>query len=128
MIKYSLFLLVFLAACKPALKPESLTGTWKYVKVESPNQNPPDSISKYVLQEQSPSIRFTGADSLIIVWDGKVLSHGTFTIVGNNIQYTEILSSGKTRSFPFYVSQITGSNLVFETLGVDGTRVTAIKE
>jgi hypothetical protein len=131
MIKYSfpaLFLLALLAACKPALKSADLTGTWKYVKVENPNQTPPDSVSKYDLQEQSPSIRFTSADSLVIVWGGKILSHGTFTIVGSNIQYTEILPGGKTRSFPFYVSQVTGSNLVFETLGTDGTRVTAVKK
>jgi hypothetical protein len=124
----ALCMFLLFAACKPAITPQNLYGTWKYIKVENPNETPPDSVSKYDLQQQSPYIKFTTADSLVIVWDGKVLSHGKFTLDGKNIQYTEILPGGKTRTFPFWVSVITAKNLVFETTGEDGTRVTAVKE
>jgi hypothetical protein len=80
------------------------------------------------LQEQSPNIRFTKNDSLVITWGGKILSHGKFTIDGNNISYKEDLTDGKSRTFPFYVSKITPKDLIFETLGEEGTRVTAVKE
>ena len=131
MIKYPLPAILFIlliSACKPAIKPAGLYGTWKYIKVENPNQTPPDSVSAYDLQQQSPSIRFTQADSLLITWGGKVLSHGKFVLDGSNIRYTEDMPGGKTRQFPFSVSKITGKDLIFETLGVDGTRVTAVKE
>jgi hypothetical protein len=131
MTKYKLpaiFLLLLLASCKPFMTPDSLYGTWKYTKVENPNQTPPDSVSKSDLQEQVPYISFTKQDSLKIIWGGKLLSHGKFTIDGHNIQYTEILPGGKTRTFPFWVSKITAKDLIFETSGEDGTRVTAVKE
>jgi hypothetical protein len=121
-------LLLSLAACKPALKPDNLYGTWKYIKVENPNETPPDSVSRSTLQEESPSIRFTKGDSLIIIWGGKLLSHGKFVIDGMNISYTEALPGGKTHTFPFYVSEITDKELIFETLGEEGTKVTAVKE
>lgn len=121
-------LTLLLTACKPALKPNNLYGTWKYIKVENPNETPPDSVSKSTLQEESPSIRFSKGDSLTIVWGGKLLSHGKFVIDGMNIRYTEILPGGKTRAFPFYVSEITDKELIFETLGEEGTRVTAVKQ
>ncbi len=131
MKKYKLpaiILMLLIAACKPALKPENLYGTWKYIKVENPNETPPDSVSKSTLQEESPSIHFTKGDSLTIIWGGKLLSHGKFVLDGMNIRYTEILPDGKTRTFPFYVSEITDKELIFETLGEEGTRVTAVKE
>jgi len=110
------------------MKPADLYGTWKYIKVENPNETPPDSVGHEALLEANPSINFTSQDSLIIVWDGKVLSHGKFTLNGSNIQYREDLPGGKSRSFPFYVSKITDKDLVFETLGEQGTRVTAVKK
>jgi hypothetical protein len=131
MIKYHLpaIAIIFsMASCKPALKPGDLYGTWKYLKVENPNENPPDSVPGYDLQQQAPNIRFTKDDSLVITWGGKVLSHGKFTADGSNIRYTEALPGGKVRTFPFYVSKITARDLIFETLGTDGTRVTAVKE
>jgi hypothetical protein len=129
-MKYKLSFIVCLlsfTACKPALTPQVLYGTWKYLKVENPNQTPPDSVSHDELQQGAPSIKFTTKDSLIITWGGKVLSHGTFTIDKQNISYTEDIPGGK-RKFPFYVSKIDGKNIVFETLGEEGTRVTAVKE
>jgi hypothetical protein len=119
--------LFLIGACKPALTPSDLYGTWKYLKLENPNQTPPDSVSHDELLKAAPSIKFTAKDSLIITWSGKVLSHGTFTIDKQNISYTEDIPGGK-RKFPFYVSKIDGKNIVFETLGEEGTRVTAVKE
>lgn len=121
-------LIVLIAACKPAIKPADLYGTWKYIKVENPNETPPDSVSHADLQVQSPSVRFTKSDSLIIVWGGKVLSRGKFRLDGVDIRYTENLPDGTVREFPFYISKIDSKNLVFETLGEQGTRVTAVKE
>jgi len=121
-------LIVLFASCKPAIKSSDLYGTWKYVKVENPNENPPDSVKHNELTAQSPFIKFTKSDSLIITWGGVVLSHGKFKMDGMNINYTENLSDGTTRKFPFYISKITDKDLVFETLGEHGTRVTAIKE
>lgn len=129
-MKYTLpvlVLLFFMESCKPALKPAQLYGTWKYTSVKNPNETPPDSVGHDELQEANPSIRFTQTDSLIITWDGKVLSKGKFTIEKQNINYTEDITGG-TRKFPFYVSKIDDKNIVFETLGEEGTRVTAVKE
>jgi len=131
MKKYTLpfiAILFFIAACKPAIKPADLYGTWKYIKVENPNETPPDSVGHEALVEAGPSIRFTKSDSLIITWGGKVLSQGKFNIAASNIQYTEDLPGGKTRQFPFYISKITDKDLIFETLGEEGTRVTAVKK
>ncbi|WP_461451265.1 hypothetical protein [Mucilaginibacter sp.] len=121
-------LILFITSCKPAIKPADLYGTWKYLKVENPNETPPDSVGHNELVAQAPFIKFTKSDSLIINWGGKVLSHGKFNVTGNNINYTEILPDNTTRAFPFYISKIDGKNLVFETLGEHGTRVTAVKE
>jgi hypothetical protein len=131
MKKYKLpaiIMLLLIAACKPGVKPADLYGTWKYIKVENPNETPPDSVSKTDLQEQSPSIRFSKGDSLVIIWGGKTLSRGKFVLDGMNIRYSEVLPGGKTRTFPFYISKITDKDLVFETLGEEGTKVTAVKE
>lgn len=121
-------LVIIISSCKPAIKSADLYGTWKYLKVENPNSTPPDSVSHNELLLQSPYIKFTKSDSLIITWGGKMLSHGKFKMDGNNISYTENLPDGSSRTFPFYISKIDGKNLVFETLGEQGTRVTAVKE
>jgi hypothetical protein len=121
-------LVVVLASCKPAIKSSDLYGTWKYLKIENPNENPPDSVKHDELMAQSPSIKFTKSDSLIITWGGVVLSHGKFKIDGANINFTENLPDGTTRQFPFYISKITDKDLIFETLGEHGSRVTAVKE
>ena len=130
-MKYTLpfiALIILISSCKPAIKSADLYGTWKYLKVENPNSTPPDSVKHDELLLQAPYIQFTKSDSLIIIWGGKVLSHGKFKMDGNNISYTESLPGGTSRTFPFYISKIDGKNLVFETLGEQGTRVTAVKE
>jgi len=123
-----IILIVFITSCKPAIKSTDLYGTWKYLKVANPNETPPDSVGHHELLAQAPFIQFTKSDSLIIIWGGKVLSHGKFVMDGNNISYTETLPDNSTRKFPFYISKIDGKNLVFETLGEHGTRVTAVRE
>jgi len=132
MMKYTLLLLAVLlllfGSCGTSVKPDNLYGKWKYIKVENPNANPPDSVSSADLAAQAPSIQFSKNNDLIINWGGKVLSHGKFRTEGQNIQYTETLADGKTRAFPFWVSKLTDKELVFETKGADGSRVTAVKE
>ena len=122
-----LFILV-ISSCKSSISADDLYGKWKYIKVEKPNAYPPDSVSSTVLNKQSPYIQFSTNNTLVIMWGGKVLSHGKFTIEGQNIQYTESLPDGATRKFPFWVSKLTDKDLVFETKGEDGSRVTAVKE
>jgi len=114
-------------ACKHSVTATDLYGKWNYTKVENPDQSTP-GVSDNELQQQAPYIEFTKADSLRMVWGGKLLSHGTFTVDGTNIQYKEILSDGSTRIFPFYISSFKNNSMVFETLGKDISRVTVVKE
>jgi hypothetical protein len=123
-----LLIILFLAACKPSVKPDDLYGKWKYVRVRNPNASSPDSVGAITLQLEKPYIQFTQKDSLIINWDGKLLSHGTFHINGQNIQYKEILPDGKTREFPFYIESLKDKQLIFSTKGTDGSEVTAVKQ
>jgi len=120
-------LLFLMISCKSSIKPNDLYGKWKYTKVEHPKADPPDSLSKSELQAEAPYIQFSNND-LVIMWGGKILSHGTFKMDGDNIRYTEFLPEGGKRQFPFWISKFDGSNLVFETTGAEGSRVTAIKE
>jgi hypothetical protein len=124
---YAAVILLLFAACKPPVKREQLFGTWKYTKLENPYADPPDSMTSYKLQANSPSIRFTKNDSLVIIWSDTVLLKGKFTVDGRNINFTG-LSSGKSTHFPFIVSKLTDKVIVFETEGTDGSRVTAVKE
>ena len=129
--KYAYFILLgclLFSACKHAVTATDLYGRWNYTKVENPNQSPPGGVPTYELREQAPYIEFTKADSLRMVWGGKLLSHGTFTVDGTNIQYKEILPDGSTRSFPFYISSFKNGSMVFETVGKDVSRVTVVKE
>ena len=71
-----------LVSCKSSLNPDLLYGKWKYIKVENPNASPPNSIRSAELQFRAPDIQFTKNNNLIIVWGGKVLSHGKFSING----------------------------------------------
>ena len=125
---FIIVLVLIITACKPALTPEKLYGKWKYIKLENPGANPPSTEPDLKLKIENPSIEFTKNNELIIVWEGKVLSHGTFKVDEKNILYKEVLPDGNTREFPFYVSQFKDNQLVFETLGTDGTRVTAVKQ
>jgi hypothetical protein len=120
--------LLTLSACKHKINAGKLYGNWTYIKIDKPkSDDPTDTVSTNELIERSPYISFTKKNQLIIYWDGKILSHGTYVISDDNINYTEQLADGTTRTFPFYVSKLDGKTIVFETMGKDGSRVTAIK-
>ena len=127
-ILFCLLLMLVLAGCKHSLDQKLLAGKWKYIRLEHPNASPPDSLTTLVLEQANPSIEFGVDGTLMIKWDGKVLSHGTYHIDGDNIRFKEQLEGGKTREFPFYVSKLTDKELIFETTGEDGSKVSAVKE
>jgi hypothetical protein len=131
MKNYSLLLfavvLLLITSCKPSVTTAALTGKWKYVKIEHPNASPPDTVKKAELEEAVPYIQFTPEMKYLIVWGGKFLSHGTFTLNGSNMNVKEVLPDGKTRDFVFYVSELTDDKIVFESTGVDGSKVTALR-
>jgi hypothetical protein len=120
-------LIFFFASCKTSIKPEELYGKWKYIKVEKPKADPPDTVRSAELAYRAPYIQFTPNNDLVIMWGGKVLSHGKFTTEGQNIRYKENLPDGTTREFPFWVIKLTDKDLIFETTGEDGSRVTAVR-
>ena len=131
LVRSTLFCLItamLLTACGPSLQPENLYGTWNYTRLENPGANPPSTEPDWKLKMDKPSIEFTKNNELTIYWGGKVLSHGTFTVDGKNIRYKQVLADGRTNEFPFYVTQFNGKQMVFETMGKDGSRVTAVKE
>ena len=119
-------IVIVLAACKTSIKPDQLYGKWKYLNVESTNGS--DSVKHAELEVERPFIEFSKNDSMHIWWGGGVLSRGTFKVEGSYIRVTEILAGGKTRDFPFFVSKLTDKDLIFESAGQDGSRVTAVKE
>ena len=88
----------------------------------------PPEMPAAQLQSESPSIEFSKDNSYVIMWGGKALSHGTFTTDGMNIRIKENLPDGTTRAFPFWVSELTDKEIVFATLGQDGSKATAVKE
>lgn len=116
------------AACKPTVTPEKLYGKWNYIRVRNPLADPPDSVGKQTLASEKPYIEFTRQDSLIINWDGKVLSHGTFKVDGLDIRYKEILAGSQTRDFPFHIEDFNDKQIIFSTAGKDGSEVTAVKQ
>ena len=126
-VKISACLLLVFYGCISPLTPEKLYGKWRYIKVENPDSNPPDSVRNADLKQQAPYIQFSQNNRLLIMWGGKVLSHGTFTTEGQNIQYTETLSDGSTRKFPFWVVKLTDKEIIFETKEKDKSVVTAGK-
>lgn len=124
-----LLALFLLAACNMGINKEALYGDWKYIKIDKPNSDDAaDTVTTDELNANSPYISFSKNDELTIHWGGKVLSHGSFTVSGKNINYTEQLPGGKKRTFPFWVSQLDDKTIVFETMGNDGSRVKAIKK
>ena len=51
-----ILIMLCLSACNKTVKPEDIYGKWKYIKVEHPNANPPDSLRKEELQARKPYI------------------------------------------------------------------------
>jgi len=122
-----ILLIATLASCKSSINRDDLYGKWKYLKIVKP-KDPDDIISDADVAAQSPYIQFTKDSALVIMWGGKVLSHGKFFIDGYNIRYTESLPDSTTRQFPFWVSKLTDKDLIFETTGENPSRVTAVRE
>ncbi|MGZ3750835.1 MAG: hypothetical protein ACXVB0_15630 [Mucilaginibacter sp.] len=120
-------LLVLLASCKVSIKPNALYGKWKYLKIENTDIRSTHIVTPEELEAESPYIQFSKNDSFLISWGSRVLSHGTYQLDGDKIRVKEILEGGKTREFPFVVSKLDDKNLIFETTGDDGAKVTAVK-
>jgi hypothetical protein len=133
MINKTLFILalttVLLSACNQNIKPSALYGKWKYIKLDHPkNDAPSDTLTSYELNAADPYISFTAKNELMISWEGKIISHGSFTTDAHNINYTEQLPDGSKRTFPFFISKLDDKTIVFETLDKkDAVRVTAVK-
>lgn len=120
-------LLCLLASCQLSIKPETLYGKWKYVKIENNSVASTNNVTPEQLQSEEPYIKFT-KDSLMIWWGGQVLTQGTYKIDGDKIQFREVQPGGKIREFPFIVSKLDDKNLIFETKGDDGSKVTAVRK
>ena len=119
---------LLLASCVKIVKKEEIVGKWKYLKVGNPHISS-DSISESQLEMDAPYIVFSKNDSMMIWWGGKVLSHGSYKLDGATIHVKEVIdSTQKTRDFNFYILKLEGKDMEFETIGNDGTKVTAVKE
>src|SRR5476651_2281273 len=121
MINKTLFVFVFaamlLAACQQKIKPSLLYGKWKYIKLEHPKSDgSSDTLTTTELNAADPYISFTPENQLMISWEGKIISHGTFNTDAHDIIYTEQLPDSTSRTFPFFVSRLDGKTLIFETL------------
>ncbi len=115
------------SGCNRTIEPEELYGEWKYIRVESPREDPP-VMSDEELAAQNPSIIFTKNKDLVIIWGGEKLSHGKFRMDGQMIRYKENLAGGTTREFPFLIKSLSDQELVFETMSQELTRVTAVRK
>ncbi|WP_146166591.1 hypothetical protein ABZR88_11905 [Mucilaginibacter yixingensis] len=120
--------MLFITACTGGLSADKLYGKWNYVKVDHPKGDATDTVNNDELEANKPYILFKKNDQLEMWWGGKLLSHGSFKTEGKNIQYTEQLPGGQSRTFPFWVSQLDSKTIVFETLDKEGSRVTANKQ
>jgi len=130
MLKQTFWILIFLSivsGCTPSMKPQDLYGEWKYIKVENPNQSPPNSTSEEELSENDPSVIFTSKGDMVMIWGGKQLSHGTFKLEYPTISYRESMADGNIRNIRFLIKKFDQDFLVFETMEADAVRVTARK-
>jgi 5'(3')-deoxyribonucleotidase len=104
-------------SCKHSIDAKMLVGKWNYVKVENPySPDPPDTVSATELAQKAPYIRLSENGVLLMMWDHKVLSHGTYKLVDGNISYTEQLPDGKTRTFPFWIKELTDKQITKEAM------------
>jgi len=114
-------------SCKPGVNSGELYGKWDYIKIEHPNGDRPD-MAAAELKQHGASIELMKDSTFVISWDGKPLSHGKFTTDGEKIQINEDLPDGTTRSFAFYITKASATEITFETKGDEKSRVTAVKE
>ncbi len=118
-------LLLCFSSCSNSIEQKDLYGRWNYIKVV--NADPEDITSDEELKQASPAIIFTETNDLIIEWGGKQLSKGKYKLDGKMIRYTESLEGGRTREFPFLISKLSDTELVFQTMEKNYTVVTAIR-
>ena len=121
-----IFCILLCSSCSYEIEKSDLLGRWNYVKVV--NADPEDITSDEELKYASPAIIFTETNELIIEWGGKQLSKGNYRLDGKMIRYTESLEGGRTREFPFLISKLSDTELVFQTMEKNYSRVTAIKQ
>jgi hypothetical protein len=114
-------------SCQPPVKPGMLYGKWDYIKIEHPKGDSPD-LKADELKRQGAFIEFSKDSTYVIMWAGKPLSHGKFVANGDKIMINEELPDGTTRSFPFYITQASDKEMVFETRSEIIAKVTAVKE
>lgn len=114
-------------SCKPSVNSAGLYGKWDYIKIEHPTHDRPD-IATAELKQQRASIEFLKDTTYVIIWGGQALSKGKFTVDGDKIQINENLPDGTTRSFAFYITKISDTEITFETKGNENSRVTAVRE
>jgi len=131
MMKIKLLLLLvcacYVIGCKPSVNSGALYGKWQYIKIEHPNGDRPD-MATAELKQQGAFIEFLKDNTYVIMWGGKVLSHGKFTADGEKIQINEDLPDGTIRSFAFYITKASAREITFETKGNGNSKVTAVKE
>ncbi len=119
--------LCLILSCKPSVNSAGLYGKWDYIKIEHPTHDRPD-IAAAELKQQGASIEFLKDGTFVIMWGGNALSKGKFTAAGDKIKINESLPDGTTRSFAFYITKISDTEITFETKGEEQSRVTALKE
>ena len=122
-----LFCYVLILGCSRSVDQIGLIGKWDYVRIENLNAQSEDSTTAEDLKIAKPYIQFTAENKVQIIWDGKVLSSGTYRLDGQMIRYQENLPGGRQREFPFLVNSLSEEKIVFQTMSNENTRVTALK-
>lgn len=118
-------LIIFVTSCSKTIDIKDLQGKWNYISIK--NADTEDIITDAEVKIQNPSIFFSSNNDLIIEWGAKQISHGKFRLEGKIIRYTEFLEDGRTREFPFLIIELNESDLVFQTMEKNFTRVSAKK-
>ena len=122
-----LFFSVLILGCSRSVDQVGLIGKWDYIRIENLNAQSEDSTTAEDLKIAKPYIQFTAENKVQIIWDGKVLSSGTYRLDGQMIRYQENLPGGRKREFPFLVNSLSEEKIVFQTMSNENTRVTALK-
>ena len=116
----------FILSCRSSVNSDGLYGKWDYIKIEHPKGDRPD-MAAAELKQQGASIEFLKDSTFVIMWGGKALSKGKFTVDRDKIQINENLPDGTTRSFVFYITKASDKEITFETKGDENSRVTAVR-
>src|SRR6187402_3466187 len=106
----SLICACFILSCRQSINSGGLYGKWNYLKIEHPKGGRPD-MTAAELKQNGASIEFLKDSTFVIMWGGKPLSHGKFTADGEKIQINEDLPDGSTRSFAFYITRASATEI-----------------